>query len=152
MRKFVVGSILAIVVVAMVAGTASAQFGVGAMVPLEVFLAYHVSENVLLQAGVPLGGLGGFFLALALDLNAKLFFTPLQVAESVFLKPYLGAGVVIVTVFDTLVFSPYGMAGVEYRFPGTQVSLFGDLGVGVAFTALGLGVGVAPAIGIRLDF
>ncbi len=151
MKKLLAASVLAVVAIVMVVSPASAQFGAGVKVPPEVFLAYHMSENLMLEAGLPLGGLGGFFLTLAVDANAKLFFAPVEVAE-ISLKPFLGAGVTIVSVLDTLVFTPHGLAGVEYHLPDTPFSLFGELGVGLSITPLGLGLGVGGAIGARFDF
>ncbi|OGF55844.1 MAG: hypothetical protein A2Z21_00585 [Candidatus Fraserbacteria bacterium RBG_16_55_9] len=151
MRTFLVASVLAIAVVAMMAGTTSAQLGAGIKLSqtLEAFVAYHAADNLMLEAGLPLGGLGGFFLVLAIDANAKLFFDPIEVAQ-VPLRPYLGAGITIASVFNVLVLSPHALAGVEYHLQDTSFSFFGELGAGVTLNPIGIFLGAT--LGARYDF
>lgn len=151
MRTLLVAGVLAITAVAMVAGTASAQLGAGVKLSqtFEAFVAYHASDHLLFEAGLPLGGLGGFYLILAIDANAKLLFAPIEVAQ-VPLKPYLGAGITMASVFNVLVLSPHALAGVEYHLQDTAFSFFGELGAGVTLNPIGIFLGAT--LGARYDF
>jgi len=151
MRKLRVGILLAFTLLAAIAGTTSAQFGAGAKLSqvMEIFGAYHVSEDLMLEIGVPLGFSG---LVFALNANAKLYFHTLPVTPEVPLRLFIGAGASLLSVLGTLSVNPRGLAGVEYQLQHTGLHLFADVSVGLVVSSLGLAAGVAPALGVRYDF
>lgn len=148
MQKRLIGGVLVILMVAVLASTVSAQLGVGVKISglLEPFIAYKMSERLMLEAGLPSVGLAGFFMVLAFNADVKLSFEPIEVAQ-VPLKPYLGAGIITIQlpVVRAWLFRPYGLAGVEYRLQDTPFSFFGEL-------SLGLDLVPGGAIGARFEF
>jgi hypothetical protein len=147
MRRYLVGYLLIVIGMVALAGTASAQLGVGAKIPsAEIFVAL-VSDHTILEGGVSLLGLAGGAVSLVAD--AKLL---LGQAAGLPLTPFIGAGLTISLVGQALFFSPHALAGVEYHLADTPFNLFGELGVSLTFGVLGIGLVPGGQIGVRLDF
>ena len=156
MRRFIVGGLLAIVTLMWLMGTASAQLGVGIEVPPlfppKIFAAYGVSETLRVWLGViPVPQETGGLL-LEFDAAVKYAFGPVHVRE-IRLTPWVGAGLVFAPLFSGIFVEPYGQAGAEYNLPGTPVSFYGTLDVGV-FILPGAPVNleIGGVIGARYDF
>lgn len=150
MRKLGTVGVAVTLAVALISGTAFGQFGVGLKLPSsEAFVATTFSDGFLIEGGVPILGLINGVLTIVVD--GKLMFAPLSLGD-VPLIPFMGAGMGLTPLGDTLIISPHGLAGLEYRLPEPPLAFFAEVGAGIAFTPLGVSLSFGGQIGARLGF
>lgn len=149
MKKLLQLSLVFIVFVALAGSTATAQLGIGIKLPsTQVFIANHLSDGTLIEIGASIGALSNSIISIGVA--GKLFFDPVEIG--IMLKPFVGVGVVATVLNSAIFFSPFALAGTEYLLPDSHLSFFAEVGVGLTFGALGIGIAPGGQIGARFDF
>ena len=149
MHKFVKGAALAILVVGIASGTAFAQFGAGIKVPaMELFGSDRIAENTQVEAGVSIAAL--FNAVIALEVAGKRYFNPFDVGIQ--LQPYVGLELNIAMLAGAIYFSPAALVGAEYHLGESPFHIFAEVGLGVTFGSLGIGIAPGGQLGVRVDF
>jgi len=150
MKRVFAAVIIVGLMVCTVSDPSFGQLGVGFKVPsTEVFVATTLSSGLLLEAGVPVRPLTNGVFTVIVD--GKLMISSFNVA-GLLLVPFLGAGVAVTPLSAVVLVSPHGLVGAEFRLREPNLALFLELGVGVAFTSLGIAVGFSGQAGARLSF
>jgi hypothetical protein len=147
-------ALVAVILIALIISTGvgmskvlAQNLGVGIKIPLQVFAIAKLTENLAIEAGLPLGlGMTG----LAITSNVKIFFNPWDLA-GIALKPFIGAGATIAVagagagaVFAMV---PQGLGGLEFTIPNTTFNIFGEISV-----FAGVAQPLSVSLGARFDF
>jgi hypothetical protein len=148
MHKFVKGALLAFLVVG-ISGSAFAQMGAGLKIPaMELFVSDRIAENTQVEAGVSISAL--LNAVIGIEVSGKRYFNPFDVGIQ--LQPYAGLELNIAMLAGAIFFSPAALVGAEYHVGDTRFHIFAEVGLGITFGSLGIGIAPGGQLGARYDF
>jgi len=140
------------VLVLMIAGFSHdgmAQLGIGIKVPsTTVFIANHIDANTLFEIGASLEALSNS--VISLSGSGKIYFS--SVGSVIILEPFIGAGTGITFQNSAIFFRPFVLAGADAPIPNSPLTALFELGLGLTFDTLGIGVRPGFEAGLRFDF